>query len=211
MSKLQYFDRITCWRHTVPVPKLSSPHKDSLPASIRFPKNFQPVGVSYNSILFALATLQEIQSKGTLTLNKINVIITSVHWMWNARIWSYLQYLCIGLGWAVFFTCLRLHLWACCGRSLSPLCAGSMGCRRCCQQSQPQSQVEWRRSRACPGSCYGPRRPDERGMRMIFYSCSENGMKRRAIGHGPRRRQMLRRNHTVRLSCCQPDLQRRWG
>lgn len=30
-----------------PVPKLSSPHIDSLPSSIRFPKNFQPVG-TYN-------------------------------------------------------------------------------------------------------------------------------------------------------------------
>ena len=29
-----------------PVPKLSSPHKFIKPASIRFPKNFQPVGVS---------------------------------------------------------------------------------------------------------------------------------------------------------------------
>jgi hypothetical protein len=29
-----------------PVPKLSSPHSVTLPASIRLPKNFQPVGVS---------------------------------------------------------------------------------------------------------------------------------------------------------------------
>lgn len=27
-----------------PVPKLSSPQTDKFPASIRFPKNFQPVG-----------------------------------------------------------------------------------------------------------------------------------------------------------------------
>lgn len=41
-----------------PVPKLSSPHSESLPASIRFPKNFQPVGVSYSCIFRALATLE---------------------------------------------------------------------------------------------------------------------------------------------------------
>lgn len=45
-----------------PVPKLSSPHNESLPASIRFPKNFQPVGVSYSCICRALATLEQ---KGT--------------------------------------------------------------------------------------------------------------------------------------------------
>lgn len=43
-----------------PVPKLSSPHSESLPASIRFPKNFQPVGVSYSCICRALATLEQI-------------------------------------------------------------------------------------------------------------------------------------------------------
>lgn len=42
------------------MPKLSSPHSESLPASIRFPKNFQPVGVSYNCIWRALATLEQI-------------------------------------------------------------------------------------------------------------------------------------------------------
>lgn len=60
------------------------------------------------------------------------------------------------------FTCLMLHLWACCERSLSPLYAGSMGCRRCCQQWQPQSQTGWRRSRVYQGSCYGPRKPSGR-------------------------------------------------
>lgn len=42
----------------LPVPKLSSPHRDSLFASIKFPKNFQPVGVSYKAIFVAWATLQ---------------------------------------------------------------------------------------------------------------------------------------------------------
>lgn len=31
-----------------------------------------------------------------------------------------------------------------------------MGCRKCCQQSQPQSQTGWRKTRFYPGSCYGP-------------------------------------------------------
>lgn len=33
-----------------------------------------------------------------------------------------------------FFTCLALHLWACCERSPSPLFAGNTGCRRRCQR-----------------------------------------------------------------------------
>lgn len=52
-----YSDATTCWRDTAPVPELSSPHNDNLPASIRFPKNFHPAGVSYSSIFVALATL----------------------------------------------------------------------------------------------------------------------------------------------------------
>lgn len=47
----------------VPAPKLSSPHKDSLPASIRLPKKFHPGGVSYNSIFVAFATLQRMKWK----------------------------------------------------------------------------------------------------------------------------------------------------
>lgn len=47
------------WVPHSPVPKLSSPHRDSLPASIRLPKNFQPVGVSYRFIFRALATLRD--------------------------------------------------------------------------------------------------------------------------------------------------------
>lgn len=74
------------------------------------------------------------------------------HWFWQ---WCESQ--------AVFFTCLKLHLWACCGRSLSPLYAGSMGCRKCCQRSQPQSQVGWRRSHAYQGSCFGPIKPTDKG------------------------------------------------
>ena len=42
-----------------PVPKLSSPHKDKRPASIKFPKNFQPVGTSKNSLPEAAATLKK--------------------------------------------------------------------------------------------------------------------------------------------------------
>lgn len=49
----------------LPVPKLSSPQSDSLLASIRFPKNFQPVGVSYKAIFVALATLQRHEIKVT--------------------------------------------------------------------------------------------------------------------------------------------------
>lgn len=40
-----------------PVPKLSSPQKEHLPESIRFPKNLQPAGVSYIATFMALATL----------------------------------------------------------------------------------------------------------------------------------------------------------
>lgn len=47
-----------CDDRVSPVPKLSSPHRESLPASIKFPKNFQPVGVSYRSICSVLATLK---------------------------------------------------------------------------------------------------------------------------------------------------------
>lgn len=47
-----------CGGEAVPAPKLSSPHKDSLPPSIRLPKKFHPGGVSYSSILVAFATLQ---------------------------------------------------------------------------------------------------------------------------------------------------------
>ena len=39
-----------------PVPKLSSPHIDNFPASIRLPKNFQPVGTSKNGRLSFSAT-----------------------------------------------------------------------------------------------------------------------------------------------------------
>lgn len=58
-----------------PVPKLSSPHSESFPASIRFPKNFQPVGVSYSCICRALATLEQIDThnktrKKTLIYNR---------------------------------------------------------------------------------------------------------------------------------------------
>lgn len=49
----------------LPVPKLSSPQRDSLLASIKFPKNFQPVGVSYKAIFVALATLQRHEIKVT--------------------------------------------------------------------------------------------------------------------------------------------------
>lgn len=49
----------------LPVPKLSSPHRDSLFASIKFPKNFQPVGVSYKAIFVAWATLP--RSEGQVT------------------------------------------------------------------------------------------------------------------------------------------------
>lgn len=41
-----------------PVPKLSSPHRDSTPESIRLPKYFQPVGTSYTDRPFSAATLQ---------------------------------------------------------------------------------------------------------------------------------------------------------
>lgn len=40
-----------------PVPKLSSPHNDKRPASIRLPKNFHPVGTSKNSLPIFEATL----------------------------------------------------------------------------------------------------------------------------------------------------------
>jgi len=40
-----------------PVPKLSSPHNESRPASMRLPKNFQPVGTSNISLPSSLATL----------------------------------------------------------------------------------------------------------------------------------------------------------
>lgn len=46
-----------------PVPKLSSPHKDSRPASIRLPKNFQPVGTSNISFPLFLATLHRQYNK----------------------------------------------------------------------------------------------------------------------------------------------------
>ena len=47
-----------CYRiWSEPVPKLSSPHSDIRPASIRLPKNFQPVGVTKHSFCFAWATL----------------------------------------------------------------------------------------------------------------------------------------------------------
>lgn len=39
-----------------PVPKDSSPQMDSLPASIKFPKNFHPVGTSKYSMPFFCAT-----------------------------------------------------------------------------------------------------------------------------------------------------------
>lgn len=52
--------------HKLPVPKLSSPHRESLPSSIRFPKNFQPVGVSYSWILQALATLAQEQTNAKI-------------------------------------------------------------------------------------------------------------------------------------------------
>lgn len=42
-----------------PVPNDSSPHKQSLSASIKLPKYFQPVGVSKISFFFAAATLQK--------------------------------------------------------------------------------------------------------------------------------------------------------
>ena len=41
----------------IPVPKLSSPHKFIHPASIRFPKNFHPVGVSYTYFFMPTPTL----------------------------------------------------------------------------------------------------------------------------------------------------------
>ena len=45
-----------------PVPKLSSPHRDSFPASIRLPKYFHPVGTSYSDKPFASATLKHVKS-----------------------------------------------------------------------------------------------------------------------------------------------------
>jgi len=39
-------------------PKLSSPQRDNLPASIKFPKYFQPVGTSKNSLPVSFATLK---------------------------------------------------------------------------------------------------------------------------------------------------------
>ena len=44
-------------------PKLSSPQIAILPASSRFPKNFQPVGVSKQSFDIALATLMKFDIK----------------------------------------------------------------------------------------------------------------------------------------------------
>lgn len=70
---------------------------------------------------------------------------------------------------ACVFTCLTLHLWACCERSLSPLFAGNMGCRRCCQRWQRQSRRDWRRSHAYQGPCCGPVRPTD--THRCFRSC----------------------------------------
>ncbi len=41
-----------------PVPNDSSPHSEQRPASMRLPKNFQPVGTSKHSSFFASATLR---------------------------------------------------------------------------------------------------------------------------------------------------------
>lgn len=55
-----------CWHEgNLPVPKLSSPQRDSLLASIKFPKNFQPVGVSYKATFVAFATLERHEIKVT--------------------------------------------------------------------------------------------------------------------------------------------------
>ena len=51
-----------------PCPKLSSPHNDNRLASIKFPKNFQPVGTSNISKPLALATLQD----ETVGCNELN-------------------------------------------------------------------------------------------------------------------------------------------
>lgn len=153
------------------------------------------------------------------TLHKY-ICVHKKHCMFDmASTWKTTGSLVLAVMWkpGCIFTCLRLRLWACCGRSLSPLYAGSMGCRRCCQRSQPQSQVGWRRRRAYQGSCYGPRGPTDRqklevkdfgsALWMRNIRCVQLGKGR----HAPHHHQMLRQNHTVRLSCCQPDLQRRWG
>lgn len=46
-----------------PVPKLSSPHKEIFPASIKFPKNFHPVGTSN---LFSIPSLAATLSMAPL-------------------------------------------------------------------------------------------------------------------------------------------------
>jgi hypothetical protein len=58
-----------------PVPKLSSPHSDKRPASIRFPKNFHPVGTSNISMRLSAATLQQRHSskcKALLQKRQVN-------------------------------------------------------------------------------------------------------------------------------------------
>jgi len=58
LNRVQYEANIVCYRMwSEPVPKLSSPHSDIRPESIRLPKNFQPVGVTKSSFPFAWATL----------------------------------------------------------------------------------------------------------------------------------------------------------
>lgn len=43
---------------SLPVPKLSSPHREHRPESIRFEKNLHPAGVSYTGTFIDLATLK---------------------------------------------------------------------------------------------------------------------------------------------------------
>ena len=50
---------------SLPVPKLSSPQRESREASMRFPKNFQPVGTSKNSNPSASATLEIYKNRWT--------------------------------------------------------------------------------------------------------------------------------------------------
>lgn len=49
---------VTSTRQSLPVPKLSSPHREHRPESIRFEKNLHPAGVSYTGTFINLATLK---------------------------------------------------------------------------------------------------------------------------------------------------------
>lgn len=61
-------------------PKLSSPQSDNLPASIKLPKNFQPVGTSNISLFSFSATLKHFYINS-------NLLASNTHNGW----WWYIQ------------------------------------------------------------------------------------------------------------------------